>query len=164
MSDPDAQLVKTMRGWIQGYNAQAVVNEQQIVIAAEVTVDSPDFGHLEPMVDAAQTELAKAGVSEVPEVVVADAGYWHQPQMENLVNGGIQVLVPPDSSRRKSPRPGWDGGDYAFMCRVLATEAGGALYGKRQGMIEPVFGDAKFNRRIDRFLRCGGPPAGRNGG
>ena len=28
-----------------------------IVIAAEVTVDSPDFGHLEPMVTAAQAEL-----------------------------------------------------------------------------------------------------------
>ena len=27
-------------------------NAQQIVIAAEVTVDSPDFGHLEPMVNA----------------------------------------------------------------------------------------------------------------
>jgi len=155
VTDPDSQLVKTMRGWIQGYNAQAVTNEQQIVIAAEVTVDSPDFGHLEPMVDAAQSELAKARVSEGPGVIVADAGYWHQPQMENIVNRGIHVLVPPDSSRRKSPRPGWDGGAYAFMRRVLATELGGALYGKRKWMIEPVFGDTKFNRRCDRFLRRG---------
>jgi hypothetical protein len=34
---------------IQGYNAQAAVNEEQN-IAAKVTVDAPDFGHLEPMV------------------------------------------------------------------------------------------------------------------
>ena len=54
VTDPDSRNVKTPRGWVQGYNAQAVVTEQQIVIAAEVTVDSPDFGHLEPMVDAAQ--------------------------------------------------------------------------------------------------------------
>jgi hypothetical protein len=155
VSDPDSQLVKTMRGWIQGYNAQAVVNEQQIVVAAEVTVDSPDFGHLEPMVDAAQAELSRAGVSEAPDVVLADAGYWHQPQMENIVNRGIRLLVPPDSSRRKGKRPGWDGGAYAFMRRVPATDAGGALYAKRQSMIEPVFGDTKFNRRLDRFLRCG---------
>jgi transposase len=155
VTDPDSQLVKTMRGWIQGYNAQAVTNEQQIVIAADVTVDSPDFGHLEPMIDAAQAELAKAGVMEAPEVVLADAGYWHQPQMENIVNRGIRVLVPPDSSRRKGSRPGWDGGAYAFMRRVLATDAGGALYAKRQSMIEPVFGDTKFNRRLDRFLRRG---------
>ena len=31
----------------------------------------------------------------------------------------------------------------------------GELYAKRQGMIEPVFGHTKFNRRCDRFLRRG---------
>lgn len=44
---------------------------------------------------------------------------------------------------------------YAFMRRVVATEIGGALYRKRQGMIEPVFGQVKFNRKIDRFQRRG---------
>ncbi len=56
-TDMDARLVKGMRGWLQGYNAQAASNEQQIVIAAEVTVASPDFGHLEPMLNAARSEL-----------------------------------------------------------------------------------------------------------
>jgi hypothetical protein len=144
-----------MRGWIQGYNAQAVTNEHQIVVAAEVTTDSPDFGHLEPMITAVEAELARAEIDDRPDVVVADAGYWHQQQMENIVDRGIQVLIPPDSSRRKARRPGWDGGLYAFMRRVLETEAGGALYRKRQWMIEPVFADTKFNRRIDRFLRRG---------
>jgi transposase len=56
-TDPDSRLVKTVgRRALQGYNAQAAVNEHQIVVAAEVTVDSPDFGHLEPMVDATQRE------------------------------------------------------------------------------------------------------------
>jgi hypothetical protein len=105
VTDPDSQLVKTMRGWIQGCNAQAVTNERQIVVAAEVTVDSPDFGHLEPMIDAAQAELAKTGIDDRPDVVLADAGYWHQQQMENIVNRGIQVLIPPDSSRRKGNGP-----------------------------------------------------------
>ena len=40
----------------------------------------------------------------------------------------------------RSARPGWKGGYYAFMRGVLATERGGALYRKRQAMIEPVFG------------------------
>ena len=93
------------------------------MIAAEVTVDSPDFGHLEPMVDAAQRELERPGVDRVARrSCVADAGYWHQAQMENVVNRGIQVLVPPDASKRKGARPGWDGGAYAFMRRVLATD------------------------------------------
>jgi len=87
--------------------------------------------------------------------VVADAGYWHQVQMENVIDQGMQVLIPPDALKRGGARPGWDGGAYAFMRRVLETETGGGLYRKRQGMIEPVLADTKFNRRIDRFQRRG---------
>ncbi len=155
VTDPDSRNVKTSRGWVQGYNAQATVTAEQIVIAAEVTVDSPDFGHLQPMVDATERELANAGLDAVPEVVLADAGYWHHVQMDALAGRGMQVLIPPDAGKRKGTRPGWDGGRYAFMRRVLATERGGGLYVKRQGMIEPVFADTKFNRRCDRFQRRG---------
>jgi transposase len=155
VSDPDSRNVKTSRGWVQGYNAQAVVTEQQIVIAAEVTVDSPDFGHLGPMVSATHAELAAAGISDTPEVVLADAGYWHQAQMETITGAGTVVLIPPDAGKRKGARPGWDGGLYAFMRRVLASDRGGELYAKRQGMIEPVFAHTKFNRRMDRFQRRG---------
>jgi len=41
--------VKALRGFIQGYNAQTVTNEQHVVIAAEVMTAAPDFGHPEPM-------------------------------------------------------------------------------------------------------------------
>jgi transposase len=155
VTDLDSRNVKTPRGWLQGYNAQAVTTEDQIVIAAEVHVSSADFGQLEPMVEAARAELARAGIDEPPEVVLADAGYWHHVQMERLTGDGMTVLIPPDASKRGGARPGWDGGLYAFMRRVLATDQGGALYAKRQGMIEPVFADTKFNRRVDRFLRRG---------
>jgi hypothetical protein len=155
LTDPDSRVVKGLRGFIQGYNAQAVTNEQQIVLAAEIMVAAPDFGHLEPMVDATQRELKAAGVTDTPGVLLADAGYWHHEQMEHVIERGIQVLIPPDASRRKSPRPGWDGGYYAFMRRVLATERGGGLYRQRQPMIEPVFGQTKFNRGMSRFHRRG---------
>jgi hypothetical protein len=39
-----------MRGRIKGYNAQAVCNEQHLIVAAEVMTASPDFGHLDPNV------------------------------------------------------------------------------------------------------------------
>jgi transposase len=155
LTDPDARVVKGLRGFIQGYNAQAVTNEHQVVIAAEVMTVAPDFGHLEPMLDAAQRELLGAGVTETPGVLLADAGYWHQRQMERIVDQGVTVLIPPDASKRRGARPGWDGGLYAFMRRVLASEHGGELYRKRQPMIEPVFGQTKFNRGIDRFQRRG---------
>jgi len=40
LSDLDSRNVKTSRGWVQGYNAQLVTTADQIVIAAEVNVDS----------------------------------------------------------------------------------------------------------------------------
>jgi len=118
-------------------------------------VASPDFGHLEPMLNATRQELEAAGVTEQPEVVLADAGYWHHEQMNAITDGGIELLIPPDSSRRKGARPGWEGGAYTAMREQLATERGAELYRKRQPMIEPVFGQTKFNRRIDRFQRRG---------
>jgi hypothetical protein len=155
-TDHDSRIVRTQgQPAIQGYNAQAAVNEEQIIIAAELTVESPDFGHLEPMVVASVSELQNAGVSEPPQTVVADPGYWHKQQMENVVCRGIQVVIPPDSGLRKGARPGWDKGLYAFMRRVLATEHGQAVYRRRLATIEPVFGQTKFNRRLDRFLRRG---------
>jgi hypothetical protein len=75
--------------------------------------------------------------------------------MERIIDRGIQVLIPPDATKRKGARRGWEGGYYAFMRRVLTGERGGELYRQRQPMIEPVFGQTKFNRGIDRFRRRG---------
>jgi transposase len=54
LTDPDSRLVKGMRGHLQGYSAQAVTTEDQIVIAAELMTASPDFGHLERRVRVGQ--------------------------------------------------------------------------------------------------------------
>jgi len=152
---PDSRLLKVTGGYVQGYNAQAAVSEQQIVLAAEISVDSPDFGHLEPMVEATTGELANAGVPGSPEVVAADAGYWHNEQMDSLAADGIQVLIPPDAGKRKGARPGWRGGRYEWMRRVLATELGERLYRKRSQTVEPMFGHTKHNRGMGRFHRRG---------
>jgi len=103
LTDPDSRVVKGLRGFIQGYNAQAVTTEDQVVIAAEVMVASPDFGHLEPMLGAACSELEVAGVTDAPEVVLADAGYWHHEQMDAIRERGIELLIPPDSVVARAP-------------------------------------------------------------
>jgi transposase len=154
-TDPDSRNVKTPRSYTQGYNAQAVVNEHQIVLAAEVTVSSPDFGQLQPMVEATNKELQAIGVTETPGVAVADTGYWHEDQIDNVVSSGTQVLIPPDAGKRDTPRPGWQGGRYTWMRNVLATDYGGGLYRRRKAIVEPVFAQTKHNRRIDRFQRRG---------
>ena len=88
-------------------------------------------------------------------MIVADAGYWNQDQMQQITAQGIPVLIPPDADKRKGIRPGWERGPYAFMRRVLESEPGRALYRRRQELVEPVFANTKFNRGITRFQRRG---------
>jgi hypothetical protein len=156
VSDPDSQRMKANLGYVQGYNAQAVVDEGQIVIAAEITNTPGDFSNLVPMITAAISELERVGVTEPPQVALADAGYWNEQHFDEVIaNKHIQVLVPPDRGGRSEPRPGWTGGRYAWMRAVLASEHGRQLYRKRIQMIEPVFAHTKHNRLITRFHRRG---------
>ena len=154
VTDHDSRVVRTHgQPPLQGYNAQMAVNDRQLVIAAEITTESPDFGHLEPMVRATQRELARSGSGSRRGArgrrLLAPA------PDEAVVSDGMQVLVPPDAGLRKGARPGWNGGIYEFMRRVLATPDGRDLYRQRQITIEPVFGQIKFNRAIKRFQRRG---------
>src|SRR3954454_12834753 len=150
VTDPDSRNLKTTRGWVQGYNAQAVVGEGQIVLAAEISTESLDTANLQPMIETALGELAGAGFTETPDVVLADAGYWKNDALDAIVAQGIQILVPPHAARRRDPRPGPRGGLHDFPRRVLATDSGKALYLRRQGIVEPVFGQVKSN--------CGAEP------
>jgi transposase len=156
VTDPDSRSIPVGFGFVQGYNAQAAVNEQQIVVAAEITNSSTDFSQLDPTVTATLGELERVGVSELPEAVVADAGYWNEQHMDEVTaNKHIPVLIPPDKGSRGTPRPGWTGGRYSWMRTVLATEHGRRLYRKRKQTVEPLFGDTKHNRGVHRFLRRG---------
>ena len=48
-------------------------------------------------------------MSDTPGVAVADSGYWHEQQIDEVVNMGTQVLIPPDAGKRgnTSPRLDW---------------------------------------------------------
>jgi transposase len=156
LSDPDARVMRTQgTPPRQAYNAQTAVNEEQIILAAEITVDAPDFGHLEPMLDTTLQHLAKHGVSEQPEVVLGDAGYWHTRQIQAIEERGVEVLVPPDGTMRDGIRPGWEHGFFDVVRRKLTTDRGRDLYAKRKITVEPVYGQIKHNRHIDQFMRRG---------
>ena len=71
-----------------------------------MTIDSPDLGHLEPMVTDAEAELATAGIDTVPEVVLTNAGYWHHVQKQAIVDRGMQVPIPTPANARALARAG----------------------------------------------------------
>ncbi len=68
--------MKTRQGDVQGYNVQAVVSEDQIIVAVGVTQEANDVQQLEPMLQNMVHTLEAAGIEERPKVGLADAGYW----------------------------------------------------------------------------------------
>src|SRR5438477_3712367 len=83
LSDADSGVMRTQgTPPRQAYNAQTAVNENQIILAAEITIDAPDFGHLEPMLDTTLQHLGRHGVTDGPKVLLGDAGYWHTAQIQ----------------------------------------------------------------------------------
>jgi transposase len=155
LTDPDSRKMRTPHGFLQGYNAQALTNESQVVVAAEVLTEGNDSGALVPMGRLAAAELERAGSSERPGILLADAGYWSAEQIDRVRHTTTIPLVAVDADSRAGPRSDRRGGPYEFMRRVLRTPTGAALYRKRQWMTEPVFADIKFNRRAGRFRRRG---------
>ena len=113
VTDPDSRQIKTNAGfgWVQGYNAQAVVGQGHVVLAAELTNNTNDWSQLDPMVSATLTELERADVCGRPKIAIADTGYWRESQIDEVVsNKHIHVLIPPDAGNRVGPRPGWTRG------------------------------------------------------
>jgi transposase len=156
VTDPDSKLIKASEGYVQGYNAQAVVDESQIVLAAEITNSTVDWSQLAPMVAATLAELARAGSGSRIETALADTQYWNEQHMDEVTaNQHVQVLIPPDGGASGKQRKGWTGGRYSWMRYVLNCEVGEKLYRKRKQMIEPVFGHSRHNRGLTRFHRRG---------
>jgi len=89
----------------QAYNAQSAVNEKQVILAAEISIAAPDFGHLAPMLETTLNELREQGASEMPEVVLADAGYWHTAQMQASPNKGSRCSSRPTETCAKANAP-----------------------------------------------------------
>lgn len=104
----------------------------------------------------AVAELEAAGVAQRPQTLLADAGYWNGKQIGALRQSGIDAFVSPDGQARRGPPATNQRAQLAAELRArLDDDEGRALYRKRQRIIEPVFGQTKANRGIDRFLRRG---------
>ena len=155
VTDPDSRPVKTRHGFIQGYTAQAAATAEQVIVAAELIAGGNERHRLEPMARAAEEELTKAGVTEKPELVLADAGYWNRPQIDELERSGTRVLCPPDADSRKAPTKIRSGPDYERMRRRLRQPEAEEAYRRRQQMVEPVFAQIKLRQRAARFSRRG---------
>ena len=164
-TDPDSGIMKTRHGWVQGYNAQAVVTPEQIILAAEVTTEANDVQQLNPMLDLAQAVVeAVMGEDAVLGAAVADAGYWSEANADSQTEEcELFIATRKDRQQRAElrdatpPRGRIPKGLSARgrMQRKLRTKRGRAIYRQRGASVEPVFGQMKERQGAGRFSMRG---------
>ena len=161
-SDPESKVMSTANGFVQGYNAQAVANADQVIVAAVVTDEHNDVHQLHPMIAAIDASLADAGIDERPDILLADAGYASEENFAGLTDDDPDCYIATRNMRNNpTPRSGRrgplrrDASLVERMDRKVARTAGRAIYRRRQAIIEPVFGQIKDVRGFRRFMRTG---------
>jgi transposase len=162
LTDPDSRIMKTPHGWVQGYNAQAIANRHQIVLACDVSQHAGDALLYQPMMSALADTLAAAGIVAPVGLALADAGYWSE---ANATSPGPERLIATlkDHKQRRAARdlgatsdpPPDDTAPIHAMEHRLRSADGAAAYAQRSHTIEPVFADHKHNRAMRGFRRRG---------
>jgi transposase len=152
-TDPGSHILKGADGWIQGYNAQAAVDrDHQVIVAIGVSNQPSDAVHLLPML-----ERIQANTGQLPDAFIADAGYCSTANLKACEERGLEAYIStsrqqhgqrPRPSRGRPPK-GLDA--RGRMERKLRSKAGQAIYALRKTMVEPVFGQIKGARGLDRF-------------
>ncbi len=150
-TDPESRIMKASnKGWDQCGNAQAVTNEHQIILAADVTNQANDVRQTVPMADQTRANLDAAGVQDAIQAMLGDAGYYSEPNATALEQRGIDPHLATERLKHHekvaaAPRGRIPKGLSAKqrMARKLRTKKGRAMYAKRKGMIEPIFGQLK---------------------
>jgi len=158
-TDPDSKIMKTSnKGFDQCGNAQAVANEQQIIVAADVTNQANDMRQVTPMLEQTQKNLQSAGVEEQPKEFLADAGYFSEENVKTVESAGMNPFIAtqrlkhhetiPDAPKGRTPK---HLSAKQRMARKQRTKKGRETYSKRKWMIEPVFGQIKACRHFRNF-------------
>jgi transposase len=152
-SDPESRIMKGTDGFVQAYNAQAVVESTtQLIVAQAVTQEANDKRQVEPMVAAIEQQAGQK-----PEELLADSGYCSDKNLEHLENKKIEAYVATDRQKHGEkeickPGPLPKGATRVDrMKRKLQTKVGSAIYAARKSIVEPVFGQIKRARGFRQF-------------
>ena len=169
VTDPDSGIMKTRRGWQQGYNAQIVVTTGQIIIANDVTTEANDVRQLHPMLAQAQANVVAVADEDEKDTValgaaVADAGYWSEANLAAETDGCELIIATQKDHKqranlRNAPAPrGRKPKNMTArerMDRKQRTKHGRERYRRRGASVEPVFGQMKDRQGARHFSMRG---------
>lgn len=166
LTDPDSRLMPTKDGWVQGFNVQASVGEDHLILGVNITDNPSDTGQAVPMMRTTQTAAdaiaAETGRDDTTiGTALFDAGYDSN---DNLTAPGPDRLIA-NAKRRTQERaaatkpasgpPPPDATPRQAMDHRLRTPAGIRAYRRRGAIVEPIFGHLKDTLGLRRFLTRG---------
>ena len=151
-TDPESRILKTRDGYIQGYNAQAAVDEKaQIIVAHDLTQSMSDHNQLVPLMDGIKDNLACQ-----PKEASADAGYLSEANLAALAERKISAYVAAGRAKHPGEVKRRITGPLTKAMRDKLKRAGWrSRYRLRKQVVEPVFGQIKQARGFRQFLLRG---------
>ena len=155
-TDPQSRIMKSHDGFIQGYNAQAVVDaDSQVIVAQGLTNNASDAPQLAVMV-----AQIKQNTGRQARELSADAGYCSADNLKELrrrhINGYIATGRQKHGQATASGERKVKLGTYAYaMWQKLRRGGHRSRYRLRKQTVEPVFGQVKQGRGFRQFLLRG---------
>ncbi len=108
ITDSESGKMVSSHGVIQGYNANAMVDEKhQVVVHAEAFGNGSDASLMEPMLSGAKQNLKAAGLGDEAlkdKIVTADTGYFSIENLEACQAAEVDAYVPDKAFRSRDPR------------------------------------------------------------
>ena len=150
-TDPDSKIMKASnKGWDPCGNAQVLVDESQLIIAADVTPQANDVRQVAPLLEQMEANVQAAEITQRPKDFVADAGYYSDDNTQCVRSHDMVPYIPTQRLKHHEELPPVPRGRIPRslipkqrMARTLRTKNGRATYKKRKGQVEPVFGQIK---------------------
>jgi transposase len=155
-TDPQSRIMKSHDGFIQGYNAQAVVDaDSQVIVAQGLTNNASDAQQLAVMV-----AQIKQNTGRQARELSADAGYCSEDNLKELrrrhINGYIATGRQKHGQATAAAERNVKLGSYAYaMWQKLRRGGHRSRYRLRKQTVEPVFGQVKQGRGFRQFLLRG---------
>jgi transposase len=156
-TDPESRIMKGPDGFVQAYNVQVAVDDQQLIVGQAVTQETNDQHQLMPMITTIQQQS-----DSTPTALLADAGYCSEQNLAGMANTTIDAYISTRKQKhgeRPGPCPHGPLPTSATlidrMSRKLHTKAGAAVYAARKAIVEPVIGQIKQARGFRQFLLRG---------
>lgn len=152
-TDAESRIQKSSSGYLQGFNAQLVVDAaHQIIVACDLTNQPPDVEHLPALIDQVETNCGQR-----PTTLTADAGYWSERNVRHCDERGIDAHISVRRDRHGvEPAGGWPRTAAMDLMRSkLESATGRALYARRKVIVEPVIGQIKEPLGFRRTLLRG---------